>query len=45
MRGLVSVSGYTNSQKYSWMNNLIIALETDFDPVTQQIKSTGYAWE
>ena len=45
MRGLVSVSGYTNSQKHSWMNNLIMALETDFDPATQQTKSTGYAWE
>ncbi|HJS83513.1 MAG TPA: hypothetical protein VJ742_11840 [Nitrososphaera sp.] len=44
MKGLVMVSGYTNSQKYSWMNNLILALESEFDPATQQFKTTGYEW-
>ncbi len=45
MRGLVMVSGYTNSQKYSWMNNLIMAAESEFDPATQQFKTTGYEWK
>ena len=45
MRGLVMVSGHTDSQKYSWLNNLVIAIESDFEPATQQIKSNGYAWE
>lgn len=45
MRGLVMVTGYTNSQKYSWMNNIIFALESDFDPATQQLKTTGYEWK
>ncbi len=45
IRGLVMISGYTNSQKYSWLNNLVIVLETEFDPATRQIKSTGYEWK
>lgn len=45
MRGLVMVSGHTSSQKYSWLNELIIAIESDFEPATQQINSTGYVWE
>jgi hypothetical protein len=45
MRGVVIVSGYTNSQKYSWLNKLVIALEAEFDPATQQLKNTGYVWE
>ena len=44
MKGVVMVSGYTNSQKYSWMNNLIIVLESEFDPATQQLRNTGYVW-
>src|SRR5690606_20958946 len=41
----VMLSGYTNSQKYSWLNNLVLVLESDFDPTTLQIKSTGYEWK
>jgi hypothetical protein len=44
MRGIVTVTGYTNSQKYSWMNSLIIAIESEFDTATQKLKNTGYAW-
>ena len=29
--GLVMVSAFTNSQKLSWINKLIMALETEFD--------------
>ena len=45
MKGLVLVSGYTNSQKYSWMNKLIIAIDSEFDSATQAIKTTGYEWK
>lgn len=45
MKGLVMVTGYTNSHKYSWMNNLILALDSEFDPITQQFKTTGYEWK
>jgi hypothetical protein len=45
MKGMVMISGYTNSQKYAWMNKLIIAVESEFDPSTQQIKSIGYEWK
>lgn len=45
VKGLVMVSGYTNSQKLSWMNNLIMALESDFDPRAQQFKTIAYEWK
>jgi hypothetical protein len=45
IKGLATMSAYTNSQKLSWINNLIIALETEFNPATQQFKSTGYEWK
>ena len=44
-KGLVMVSGYTNSQKYSWMNKLILALDSEFDLATQKFKTTGYEWK
>ena len=45
IRGIVTVTGYTNSQKYSWMNSVILVLESEFDPATQKLKTTGYIWE
>ena len=45
VRGLIIVTGFTNSQKLSWMNNLIMALETEFDPASQKFKITGYEWK
>ena len=45
MKGLAMVTGYTNSKKYSWMNKLILALDTEFDIATQQIEATGYEWK
>jgi hypothetical protein len=45
MRGLAILSLFTNSQKYSWINSLIVALETEFDPETQKVKTTGYEWK
>jgi hypothetical protein len=45
VKGLIIVTGFTNSQKLSWMNNLIMALETEFDPTSQKFKITGYEWK
>jgi hypothetical protein len=39
------VTGFTHSQKLSWMNNLIFALETEFDHNSQKTKSTAYEWK
>ncbi len=45
VRGLIIVTGFTNSQKLSWMNNLIMALESEFDPAFQKFKITAYEWK
>lgn len=44
-RGLVMVSGFTNSQKLSWMNKVILALESEFDPASQEFNTTAYEWK
>ena len=45
IRGLVIVSGFTNSDKLSWMNSLIMALESESDPEAQQFRTTAYEWK
>jgi hypothetical protein len=45
VKGLSIVTGFTNSQKLAWMNNLIMTLETEFDPTSQKFKITGYEWK
>jgi hypothetical protein len=45
IKGLVMVSGFTNSQKLSWMNNLIMALEAEFDPGALHFRATAYEWK
>jgi hypothetical protein len=45
VRGLIMVTGFTNSQKLSWMNNLILALESETDLESQKFKNTGYEWK
>ncbi len=45
VKGLTMVTGYTNSQKLSWMNNLILALESETDLRSQTFKITGYEWK
>jgi hypothetical protein len=45
VKGLIMVTGFTNSQKISWMNNLIMALESEFDPESKKFKITGYEWK
>jgi hypothetical protein len=45
VKGLIIVTGFTNSQKLSWMNNLIMALESEFDPESKKFKITAYEWK
>ena len=45
VKGLTMVTGFSNSQKLSWMNNLIIALESETDLESQKFKATGYEWK
>jgi hypothetical protein len=44
IKGIVILSGFTNSQKLSWMNSLVVAGESEFDPAAQQFKVMGYEW-
>ena len=45
VRGLIMVTGFTNSQELAWMNNLILALESEFEPESKKFKITGYEWK
>ena len=42
IKGLTIITGFTNSQKLSWMNNLIMALELAGSVFSQKFKATGY---
>jgi hypothetical protein len=44
-KGLTIMTGFTNSQKLSWMNTLIIALDLETDPESQRFKATAYEWK
>jgi hypothetical protein len=44
-KGLTMMTGFTNSQKLSWMNKLIIALDLETDPESQKFKATAYEWK
>ena len=45
IRGVAIMSAFTNSQTLSWINHLLILLETEFNPETQQFKTIGYGWQ
>ena len=45
VRGLIIVTGFTNSQELAWMNNLIMALESEFEPESKKFKITAYEWK
>jgi hypothetical protein len=45
VKGLVIVTGFSNSQGLSWMNNVIIAIDSEYDPAAQQFKGTAYEWK
>jgi hypothetical protein len=44
IKGMVIFSGFTNSQTLSWMNRLLVAGESEFDPAAQQFRVMGYEW-
>ena len=44
-KGLTMMTGFTNSQKLSWMNNLILALDLETYPESQKFKATAYEWK
>ncbi|MGI0042521.1 MAG: hypothetical protein ACRD47_02320 [Nitrososphaeraceae archaeon] len=44
IKGLNIMTGFTNSQKLSWMNNLIIVIEIDGSISSMKFKATGYEW-
>jgi hypothetical protein len=44
IKGIVIISGFTNSQKLSWMNRLLMILESEFEPAAQQLRATAYEW-
>lgn len=44
-KGIVIVSGFTNSQKLSWMNKVLIVIDNEYDPAAQQFKGTAYEWK
>jgi hypothetical protein len=43
-KGMIIASGFTNSQKFSWMNTLLMVGESESNPATQQFRVTGYEW-
>lgn len=45
IKGLIIVTGFTNSQELSWMNDLITVLELDTSISSQKFKITGYEWK
>lgn len=45
VKSIVIVSGVTNSQKLSWMNKLVVAIDNEFDPSVQQFRGIGYEWK
>jgi len=45
VRGLVLITGFTHSQKLSWLNKLIMAAEIEFNPQVQEFAGTGYEWK
>jgi len=44
IRGLSLVTGFTNSQKLSWMNNLIILVELAGSVYSDEFCATAYQW-
>lgn len=45
IRGLAIVTGFTNSEKLAWMNNLILALEVEGSTLSNEFKAVAYEWK
>jgi hypothetical protein len=44
VKGVITVSGFTKSQKLSWMNDLIIVIDSEANPSSQEFKGVAYQW-
>lgn len=44
IKSVVMVSGFTNSQKLKWMNDLVLLIESESDSAAQEYIGTGYRW-
>jgi hypothetical protein len=42
--GLNIITGFTNSQKLSWMNSQIIVVELDGSVTSEEFSASGYEW-
>lgn len=45
IKGMIIVTGFSHSQKLSWMNNMIFVLESETDSQSQKFKNTAYEWK
>ena len=45
IKGLSIMTGFTNSEKLSWMNNIILAIEISGSVFSQKFMATGYEWK
>ncbi len=45
IKGLTIVTGFTNSEKLTWMNNLILALEVEGSTLSNEYKAVAYEWK
>jgi hypothetical protein len=43
-KGIIIITGYANSQKLSWMNNLIAVIDMQTDLTNRRFEGTGYEW-
>jgi hypothetical protein len=44
-KGIIIVTEYANSQKLSWMNNLIAVIDMKTDLTNRLFEGTGYEWQ
>lgn len=44
IKGLNVATGFTNSQKLSWMNNLIIVIDLSGSVFSDEFSAIGYEW-
>lgn len=44
IKGLNVATGFTNSQKLSWMNSLIIVIELSGSVISDEFSAIGYEW-
>jgi hypothetical protein len=44
IKGLNVATGFTNSQKLSWMNGLIIVIELSGSVISDEFSAVGYEW-